>query len=110
MFYNAVNKRTDLLPLLSLNSLAVALAKGLELTGLTDLNLGSNEIFDNGAVALAGALQATTRMTSLKLNDNWIGDPGAVAITKALEVTTTITKAREVTTRVTEFDLSNQRS
>ena len=53
-------------------------------TTLTDLNLHTNLIRDNGAIQIAKALEAKTSHTNLKLNlrTNSIGPDGGVAIGK----------------------------
>ena len=46
---------------------------------LSELNLGYNQIGDEGAQALATALEQNTSLTELYLDDNQIGDAGALA-------------------------------
>ena len=45
-----------------------------------------NNIGDQGAIAIAKALEVNASVTELFLHDNNIGDPGATAIAEALRV------------------------
>ena len=58
---------------------------------LTSLNLGFNNIGDQGAQAIAEILANNTTLTSLNLRSNNIDDQGAQAIAKALANNTTLT-------------------
>jgi len=53
---------------------------------LAILNLDSNTIGDEGAVAVADALKFNGVLTTLHLAANDIGDPGAIAVADALKV------------------------
>jgi Ran GTPase-activating protein (RanGAP) involved in mRNA processing and transport len=65
---------------------AKALAKALENNQvLIELDLWGNQIGDEGAKALAKALENNQVLTKLGLWDNQIGDEGAKALAKALE-------------------------
>ncbi|EOD32724.1 hypothetical protein EMIHUDRAFT_42817, partial [Emiliania huxleyi CCMP1516] len=59
---------------------------------LTDLNLGNNEIRDEGAAAIAEALRGNRVLTDLNLGNNEIRDEGAAAIAEALRVNGVLTK------------------
>ena len=52
---------------------------------LTSFYFGRNEIGDEGATTLAGALQNNTTLTELDLGGNEIGDEGTIAIVEALK-------------------------
>ena len=47
---------------------------------LTTLNLGFNEIGDDGAAALGECLKYNKSLTTLDLSDNKIGDDSAAAL------------------------------
>ena len=65
---------------------AVALAEGLKCcTNLVTLNLGSNSIGSDGAVALAEGLKCCTNLQTLNLSSNSIGSDGAVALAERLK-------------------------
>ena len=53
---------------------------------LTELDLRSNSIGDDGAKAIAEALKVNTVLTTLNLDRNSIGDDGAKAIAEAFKV------------------------
>jgi Ran GTPase-activating protein (RanGAP) involved in mRNA processing and transport len=72
---------------------AKALAAALEQnTTIIQLDLGVNQIGDEGAKVLAVALEHNTTLTQLSLWDNQIGDEGAKALAAALEQNTTLTQ------------------
>ena len=54
------------------------------------LNLGANEIGDEGAAAIAKALEVNKTLTELILWGNEIGDEGASALAKGLTVNATL--------------------
>ena len=58
---------------------------------LRELNLYENKIGDEGAKALAEALQENQTLTSLVLWDNKIGDEGGKALLEALQKNQTLT-------------------
>ena len=60
-------------------------------TLLTELNLASNYIEDDGAKAIAEALKVNPVLTNLDLRLNSIGDDGAKAIAEALKVNPVLT-------------------
>ena len=60
-------------------------------TTLKSLDLGDNQIGDEGGVAIAKALSVNTTLTDLNLMWNQIGDEGGIAIGEALKVNTTLT-------------------
>ena len=71
---------------------AKALAAALETnTALTHLNLASNSIGDEGAKALAAALKTNTALTHLDLASNSIGNEGVSALAAALKTNTALT-------------------
>ena len=71
---------------------AAAIAGALEHDStIITLNLGGNEIGAEGAAAIAGALEHNTTITTVDLGGNEIGDEGAAAIARALEHNSTIT-------------------
>ena len=73
---------------------AAALAGALKTnTALTTPYLWHNNIGDEGAAALAGALKTNTALTTLELWHNNIGDEGAAALAGALKTNTALTKA-----------------
>jgi len=58
---------------------------------VTELELGGNEIGDEGAKAIAEALKVNAVVTTLVLSNNSIGDEGAKAIAEALKVNAVVT-------------------
>ena len=60
-------------------------------TSLTEINLGGNNIGDEGGKAIGEALKVNTSLTEINLGDNKIGDEGAKAIGEALKVNTSLT-------------------
>ncbi|KAG0196550.1 hypothetical protein BGX28_009996, partial [Mortierella sp. GBA30] len=58
---------------------------------LTTLDLSSNSIGENGAIALSEALKTNSTLTTLHLKRNSIGDNGAVALSEALNTNSTVT-------------------
>ena len=72
---------------------AKALAKALQTnTSLTRLNLNLNNISDEGAKALANALQTNTSLTTLDLRWNDIGAEGVTALANALKTNSSLTR------------------
>ncbi|MDG1436419.1 MAG: hypothetical protein P8P83_01350 [Rickettsiaceae bacterium] len=70
--------------------LAVALC-GKGNSALTSLNLGGNDIGDDGVAGLAIFLKKNGTLTELDLQCNHIGNKGAVLLAKALKTNTTLT-------------------
>ena len=66
--------------------------------GLAELDVGYNDVKDDGACALAQALKAnpTAAPRSLKVNANYIGRFGQVALTEALDMVAEMGGGREV--------------
>ncbi len=65
---------------------AIALAPALQqLTSLMYFNLYNTSIGDNGAIALAPALQQMSQLNQFKFLINKIGDNGAIALAHALQ-------------------------
>ena len=65
---------------------AIAIAKALEFNAvMKTLYLNGNKIGDLGATAIAGALQVNAVLKELRLQHNKIGDSGAIAIAEALK-------------------------
>jgi Ran GTPase-activating protein 1 len=60
-----------------------AALKGVFNRVMTELELGVNEIGDEGAKAIAEALKVNAVLTTLSLWNNSIGDEGATAIAQA---------------------------
>ncbi|KAF9277656.1 hypothetical protein BGZ88_001037 [Linnemannia elongata] len=58
---------------------------------LTTLDLGSNSIGSDGAVALSEAIKINSTLTTLNLYNNVIRDKGVVALYEALKVNSTMT-------------------
>ena len=58
---------------------------------LTDLNLGCNQIRDEGAAAIAEALSGNAVLTNLDLWNNNVGDEGSKALANALRVNGVLT-------------------
>jgi hypothetical protein len=58
---------------------------------VTLIHLSGNQISDEGAAALADALQANTSVTSVDLGGNRIGNAGATALAESLQVNTSVT-------------------
>lgn len=70
---------------------AIALAKALETnSSITTVSLGSNTIGDVGATALADALRTNISIIELHLYKNNIGDVGAKALAEALTLNSSI--------------------
>ena len=70
---------------------ATALAQALEgNTTLQRLDLDNNQISDEGATALADAMKGNTTLQILNLHKNQISDEGATALAQALEGNTTL--------------------
>ncbi|KAL0225995.1 hypothetical protein P9112_013319 [Eukaryota sp. TZLM1-RC] len=59
---------------------------------LTELNLWSNNITSEGAIALARALESNSTLTELDLQYNNITSEGAIALARALESNSTLTE------------------
>ncbi|KAK1735803.1 leucine-rich repeat protein [Skeletonema marinoi] len=75
------------------NEGVVALAGALkENATLTTLNLRLTQIGKEGAIALAEALKKNTTLTTLELLNNKIGNEGAIALAEALKKNTTLTE------------------
>ena len=74
------------------NDGAIALAQALEQnTTLTSIDLPKNEIGNDGVIAIAKALKLNTTLTSIKLSSNDIGYESAIALAQALENNTVLT-------------------
>ena len=76
---------------------ATALADALRVTGvLTDINLASNSLKDEGVVAICAAVQCSkeTKLASLNLAENNAGLPGAKSVAAMLAVTGVLTSVR----------------
>jgi hypothetical protein len=70
---------------------AAALAKALQVdASLTGIGLSENNIGDAGATGLAKALQGNTSLQHLYLAGNTIGDKGATALAEALRCNTSL--------------------
>ena len=70
---------------------ATALAKALETNGaVTELTFGLNDIGDNGIIAVAEALRVNTALATLSLRSNNFGNNGTIAIAEALRVNTAL--------------------
>ena len=70
---------------------AVALAEGLKCcTNLQTLDLSGNSIGSDGAVALAEGLKCCTNLQTLYLRNNSIGSDGAVALAEGLKCCTNL--------------------
>ena len=70
---------------------AIALAEALENnTALEELSVGNNIIGDTGATALAEALETNIALKTLWLYSNNIGDNGAIALANALTINTVL--------------------
>ena len=67
--------------------------------GLDELDLGYNDIKDDGACALAQALKAnpTGAPRSLKVNANYLGRFGQVALTEAMDMVAELGGGRDIT-------------
>jgi Ran GTPase-activating protein (RanGAP) involved in mRNA processing and transport len=52
---------------------------------LHELNLGHNQLGDNGCIALAKGLQTNTCLRILNLSRNEIGNPGVIGLSQALQ-------------------------
>jgi hypothetical protein len=65
---------------------------------LTSLDLGYNEIKDNGAFALAQAIKnnADASITSISLNNNYITKFGEVTLTEAVELVQELNPGRDL--------------
>ena len=74
---------------------------------LTDIEFLRNNISDNGAVAIARALQTNTTLLSLKIRENPIGEKGVVAIAESLQTNHTLTELYLV---VSDVDLNGARA
>jgi Leucine Rich repeat len=59
-----------------------------------DLNLALNEVTEAGAESLAAFLQGRTALQRLLLRENELGDDGAVALAGALQVGCTLARRR----------------
>ncbi len=71
---------------------AKALAEALETNAtLTSINLTENNIGDEGAKALAEGLKTNATLTSINLGGNNIGDEGAKALAEVLKTNKTVT-------------------
>ena len=70
---------------------------------LTTLDIGRNNIGDNGAIALAGALKDNKTLTTLDISHNMIGVAGAKAIALALKVNETLTTLNMYNNRFTSI-------
>jgi Ran GTPase-activating protein (RanGAP) involved in mRNA processing and transport len=67
--------------------------------GLEELDLGYNDIKDDGACALAQALKAnpSSAPRSLKVNANYLGRMGQVALTEAMDMVAELGGGRDIT-------------
>jgi len=71
---------------------AILIASDLKFVAVVNtLDLGSNSIGPEGALAIAEVLQANAVLTNLALYGNNVGDDGAKAIAEALKVNTVVT-------------------
>ena len=69
---------------------ANALAEALAVV-LTNIDLGSNHIGDEGAKGLAEALKVNTSLTHINLHKNNIGEEGAKGLAEALQINNLLT-------------------
>ena len=61
-------------------------------TSITILKLGSNNLGDEGLIAIAEALKTNSILTTLGLGYNNIGDKGVIGIAEVLKINTTLIK------------------
>ena len=73
------------------NDILIKILPLLSTLNITHLNLGGNNIGDEGAIALADELKTNTSIKELELYVNDIGPAGATAIAKALEENKSLT-------------------
>jgi Ran GTPase-activating protein (RanGAP) involved in mRNA processing and transport len=70
----------------------MAMADALKVnSSLTSLNLQTNSIHNEGAIAISAALKVNFSLISLNLHDNSIQLQGVIAITDALQENTSLT-------------------
>ena len=71
---------------------AAEIARALAQNTIKEMYMSDNEISDEGAAAIAGALEHDSTIITVYLSDNEIGAEGAAAIAGALETNSTITR------------------
>ena len=69
---------------------------------LTELNLSSNEITDEGAKRLAEAIQVNTTLQSLDISHNTISDNGIFSISDCLKINSTLCKLNLSSNKITD--------
>ncbi|KAL0240076.1 hypothetical protein GEMRC1_010183 [Eukaryota sp. GEM-RC1] len=73
------------------NEGAIAIAEALKVnSSLSTINLYSNSIGNEGAIAIAEALKVNSSLSTINLNNNSIGNEGAIAIAEALKVNSSL--------------------
>ena len=69
---------------------AIAIAKVLTYYELTKLDISNNNIDESGAIAIAKALEINSSLTILDISNNNIDESGVKEIAKALQINTTL--------------------